>query len=251
MSLFRIDICKKIIEIESIHVLPYAICRKFLTQGSPDICIRNTQSEIEELRVEYKKEYKYGGNWDGETEVMLTFQKIANELIDFDIIVLHGAVIAVDGNAYVFSGKSGVGKTTHILKWLKEIPKAYVVNGDKPFIMLSDEPMACGSPWAGKEKMGTNTIVPLKAIVFLERNESNYMQKISCSEAFPLLWQQTYHNSDINKMKKTLQLLKTLCEEVPCYRFLINNYKDDCFQVAYSTLVENNQRDKGENFNDH
>lgn len=167
--------------------------------------------------------------------------KTTEALLEFDVLLMHGAVIAVNDKAYLFAAPSGTGKTTHILKWMEYLPDAFVVNGDKPFIKLGDgvdkSPLACGSPWAGKENMYTNNMVPLKAIILMERAEDNRIDRISFADAFPGLLQQTHRPKDTNKMRKTLKLLQQLHPAVKFYQFKCNNYKNDCFDIAYNALV--------------
>ena len=152
---------------------------------------------------------------------------------------MHGAVIAYNNAAYMFTASSGTGKTTHIRKWLNNLPGAYVVNGDKPLIKITNAgAIACGTPWCGKEKFGKNCMVPMRAIVLMERGEDNIIQEISFGQAFTGLLQQTYMPKDVEKMKKTLALLSMLQGRVKFYRFLFNNKKDDSFEVAYNTIVD-------------
>ena len=237
MNRFKIKIANKTIEIETVHVLTKALSRKFLCDGTPDFKIVSTQEDIDKERYTYETSNGLSASWDGNIEATVVLRKLAELFPEYGAFAMHGAAIAYDNNAYVFSGRSGIGKTTHIMHWLKNLPDAYVVNGDKPFILADDEPMVCGSPWAGKESMNSNTIVPIKAMAFLERAEENSIQRISFSQAFPMLYQQTYRSTDSNHVRKTLNLLKKLDGKVSFYLFKINNFKDDCFQTAYNTLV--------------
>ena len=171
----------------------------------------------------------------------LFFQRIYQALLEYHIMLIHGAAIALDGKAYVFAAPSGTGKTTHILKWLDKLHNAFVVNGDKPLIKFPSDggqPMVCGSPWCGKEKLGTNTMVPLKSIILMERAEENHIEQISFAQAFPTLLQQVYRPYDEEKMRKTLRLMQRLSPAVSFWRFQCNNFKDDCFDVAYNALVK-------------
>ena len=166
-------------------------------------------------------------------------RKVAESLISFSTFLMHGAVIAVDKqNSFMFTAKSGTGKTTHIRKWLENDPEAFVVNGDKPLIKVTDsEAIAYGTPWCGKEHLNTNIGVPLRAIVLMERSEDNEIEEISFSQAFPTLLQQTYRPADADKMRKTLSLLSALNGKMKFYRFRFNNLKPDAFRVSYEALT--------------
>ena len=184
-----------------------------------------------------------GKRFDAKTvEKLLVHRLVSEALLSFDILLIHGAVVALDGAAYMFTAKSGTGKTTHVQNWLENICGAYVVNGDKPFIIVREAgecPLACGSPWAGKENYQTNVMVPLKAIVLLERSDENRMERITFGQAFLFLFQQVYHPDDKVKMVKTLHLMHRLSSAVSFWRFECNNFKDDCLDVVYNALTEN------------
>ena len=166
-------------------------------------------------------------------------RKFADALLMFDIVLMHGAVVCVGNAAYLFTAPSRTGKTTHARLWVENSPGAYFVNGDKPFIRFCENGsvLACGSPWAGKENLYANTMVPLKAIVLMERADDNHIEQISFKEAFPRLLQQTYRPADAGKMRKTLRLMQRLSFAVSFFHFRCNNFKDDCFNVAYNALV--------------
>ena len=124
------------------------------------------------------------------------------------------------------------------------MPGSYVVNGDKPLIMLDgDKAFACGNPWRGKEELGKNAIVPLRSIVFMERSDENRMEAISFMKALPLLLEQVYQPRASKKMLKTLELLSRLKDCVSFYRFYFDNYREDAFSVSFGELVVKGERD--------
>lgn len=242
MSTFNIEIANYVIEIETIHVRSFAVCRDFICNGKePDFRVRVLQKDIDNDTREYMLLHNTNNKpWEGIIEVYTLLRKVAENLVDFDVLLMHGAAISVNNESFIFTGKSGIGKSTHVSKWLNSIEDVTVINGDKPFILIGDTPMVCGSPWAGKENMYSNTMSPLKAIIFLERSDNNCIYEISLSEAFPLLLQQVYRPRDIDKLRKTFELLKTLGDKVSFFYFKINNYKNDCFEVAYNELFKQN-----------
>lgn len=239
MYSFTIRVAGFVIGVSTIHVRPYADCRAFLTDSADvDISITSSQHDIDSARLAYHDSGMDRVPWDGVLEVAVVFKKLADAFVERNILVLHGSVVAINNEAYLFSAPSGTGKTTHVKQWLKRCPDAFVVNGDKPFIKFTDEglPIVCGSPWAGKEGMYANTMVPLKAIVVMHRSDENHMRQISFSEAFPSLLEQVYRPEDESKMRKTIHLLLQLSSFVAFWRFDFNNYADDCFQIAYDAL---------------
>ena len=151
---FRIMVANHVIEIKTDYPLSPEQYSDFLSGNPPesvinlsvrdDIIRKQVLHDSAELRIA-KKEI---------VPPPSILQFVADELLNYNVILVHGATIAIDNEAYIFTAPSGTGKTTHLLRWLTQCPDAYVVNGDKTFISLENsEPIACGSPWAGKERM--------------------------------------------------------------------------------------------------
>lgn len=237
---FVIRVANRHILVHCVYPGVYNMCRPYWAEGNaaPDIEIRTDESMI---RTEAEWIMQTNGQELSEksAERLLLHRLVSEALLSFDTLLMHGAVVALDGAAYMFTAKSGTGKTTHIQSWLENIGGAYVVNGDKPFLIIGkDSVLACGSPWAGKENLQTNTAVPLKSIVLLERANENRMERISFIQAFPTLLQQVYRPDDEEKMRKTLKLIQRLNPAVSFWRFQCNNFKDDCFEIAYNALVK-------------
>lgn len=237
---FTIRIAKKNILIHSVYSAIHGTCSNYLVDPDehPDVEITITEDMLlqEAIRI---KEREGEDNSLRTVEDLLVHRFIAESLLDYDILLMHGAVISTGKEAYMFTGKSGTGKTTHIMKWLDNIEGSFIVNGDKPLILFNDvNAFACGTPWCGKEHYGTNTIVPLKSIIFMERSSENRMEAVSMKSILASVLQQTYQPKDADKVKKTLALLMKLKERVSFYKFYFDNYKDDCFKVAYDELTK-------------
>ena len=154
----------------------------------------------------------------------------------YDTILFHGSVIAVDGAAYVFTAKSGTGKSTHTALWRRLFgDRAVMVNDDKPLLHVGDVVTAYGTPYDGKHKLSNKIAVPVKAVCILERAEENSIVKITRSEAYPMLVQQAYRPVDIAAMQKTLSLIDKMADSVELYR-LGCNMDPDAARVAYEGM---------------
>lgn len=234
---FVISIARKNIGFIPLYNRMRKYSEPYMTDSLADFVVRCSPEEIMSDGAAYRKVNPRGRVFKGEIESIVLLRKIADRMLDFDTILMHGAVVAVDGEAYLFTAPSGTGKTTHISLWLDNLPDAYVVNGDKPLLIVEDTPLACGTPWCGKERMGTNAIVPLKAIVMMKRAEENAMRPLSFMEAFPHLLEQSHRPEDAEKMRKTVRLLSSLGKRVALWQFECNNFTDDAFRVAYHALT--------------
>lgn len=233
---FCVSLAGHVFAIDSLYSEVYSLCKDYLCEQEPEVHISICDNDIE---YEYAlTQRNRASNAESYMETLSVYRKISEAMLDFDGFLMHGAVIAVDNAAYLFTAKSGTGKTTHIRKWIKNLENAYVVNGDKPIITIKDEEaIANGTPWCGKEHMGTNTMVPLKAIVQMERGENNIIEEISFDTAFPQLLQQTYRPEGFEQIKKTISLLSKLNGKTKFYRFIFNNMKEDAFITSYEALT--------------
>ena len=223
------------IQVDTISPRTCILCRDYLSDVTPDIKVTVRNEDIEKE----KRGINTTENKEIYIETISAYRKIANQAVDFGVLLMHGAVIATSGCSYMFSAPSGIGKTTHIKQWLRNDPEAFVVNGDKPMIRIMDgNVLACGTPWSGNEHMNTNTMVPLKAIILMERSDNNHIMRIPFAQAYPYLVQQTYIPKNVEKAKKALGLLLELGTKVSFFRFQCNNFRDDCFETSYTALVK-------------
>lgn len=240
---FTIRIANTNIFIHSVNRGIYNICRNYLITNNekPDICIYSDEEKIE---AEYEYLHRKDKNVQKQKsiEILMIQRLIAESLLQRDILLIHGAVIAINNTAYMFTGPSGTGKTTQINKWLANAPESVVVNGDKPFVILNEQgAFACGTPWSGKESMGNNIIVPLRSIVFMTRSHKNRIESVSFNDIFPSILGQTYHPSETELQRKTLTLLMQLKDRVSFFIFYFDHYQEDAFKVPYEALTKQDQ----------
>ena len=216
-------------------------CRDYLTSEPPVFTVTIRQQDIDYERekaaqqdaLECRPEHRYR---DAYLETLAVYRKIAETLLDSDVLLFHGSVVAVGNRAFLFTARSGVGKTTHTRLWLKNIPDSYVVNGDKPLLKVTENGViACGTPWRGKEGYGVNVQVPLQAIVLLERSLTNQIAPVDFAQALPTLMQQSYRPEQTEGMLKALKLAGRLGEQVALYR-LGCNMEDEAACVAWNAL---------------
>lgn len=202
----------------------YDLTREFLsdyeTDGEADFTVEVTDSDIdcEAQFAEEPTEKKY-------LECAAVYRKIADKITEYDGAVFHGAVLDIDGGAYIIAARSGVGKTTHIRLWLERFgDRASVLNGDKPIIRVIDGSLyACGTPYNGKEGYGKRENLPLRAIAFLERAETNSYSKITASDALVRFMSQIYINGNNPlAVARTLKLADRILTDVSLYEFRCN-----------------------------
>ena len=158
-----------------------------------------------------------------------------------DALLLHAAVIELDGRAIAFSARSGTGKSTHIRLWRRVFgDRVQIVNGDKPIIRFSHDgtPIAYGTPWAGKEGWQRNVGVPLHSIVILRRGKTDQLLPISREEAAIELLGQILLGDSESEAATSMELLDRLIASVDL-KVLYCTPTEEAARVAFEGLVGN------------
>ena len=228
----RYEFAGKKVEVNSLHEAVHRYCAAYRTDAPADFSVTITQENIEYERAREETP----GHADAYLEELAVYRKVSEKMPYYDTILFHGSVIAVDGVAYVFTAKSGTGKSTHTALWRRLFgDRAVMVNDDKPLLHIGDVVTAYGTPYDGKHKLSNKIAVPLKAVCILERAEENSIVKITRSEAYPMLVQQAYRPADVVAMQKTLSLIDKMADTVGLFR-LGCNMDPDAARVAYEGM---------------
>ena len=228
----RYEFAGKTVEVNSLHEAVHRYCAAYRTDAPADFSVTISQEDIEYERAREETP----GHADAYLEELAVYRKVSEKMPYYDTILFHGSVIAVDGAAYVFTAKSGTGKSTHTALWRRLFgDRAVMVNDDKPLLHVGDVVTAYGTPYDGKHKLSNTIAVPIKAVCILERAEENSIVKITRSEAYPMLVQQAYRPVDIAAMQKTLSLIDKMADSVELYR-LGCNMDPDAARVAYEGM---------------
>lgn len=234
----------RIIEIRSLHLMIHEQCREYRAAGVPDFRIEITPSDIvfereKSAQADKAEERAIQFYSDGYLETLAAYRKIAERMPEYDTILFHGSCVAVDGAGYLFTAKSGTGKSTHTRLWRELLgDRAIMINDDKPLIRISDSgAIIYGTPWDGKHHLSNNIAVSLKAICILERAKENAILPVTREEALPMLIQQAYRPADPFTLAKTLTLIDRLGMEVKLYR-LRCNMDISAAKLSYGTMKE-------------
>lgn len=225
----KYKIANHVIEVTSLYEAVHIYCNDYATDEPADFSVAIMPEDIAFEKQKSDSEYAYEGLSvpDFSEEILeetAVYRKIAEKMPDYDSFVFHGSVIAVDGQGYLFTAKSGTGKSTHTRLWREYFgDRAVMVNDDKPVLHISDNGVIVyGTPYNGKHRLGNNISVPLKALCILTRSEENHIKIISRTEAYTMLLQQVYRPKNIVAMQKTLSLIDKMAEIVPLYKLGCN-----------------------------
>lgn len=185
----------------------------------------------------------------GYYESLCLYRSLCLKLPEYDAFLIHGAVVALDGAAYVFCAPSGTGKTTHVRLWLDQFgPRAQIINGDKPVLRFIDGVLyACGTPWNGKERLGQNRICPVAGVCFLEQSPENQIRRLTGPEITRRIFHQLLLPREKGAFDCFWSLLDRMVQTVPFY-LLACNREPDAAQLAYHTMRRNHDAENQTGF---
>lgn len=134
-------------------------------------------------------------------------------------MLLHCAFIRINGKALLFSGPSGIGKSTQANLWQRHTD-AELCNGDRAALRLTDgQWWAHGLPYAGSSHVFRNVRAPCRGIVMLGQAPENRLWHLSPREAFASLYPQlTLHHWEKDTVECVSTLLVKLISQIPVYR---------------------------------
>jgi hypothetical protein len=187
-------------------------CREYMTdrQSVPDIVI---------CEGEYRTD-----RWPKEEFDTACYMESARvfygKLLQFDGFYLHASAVEYEGRAYLFSGPSTVGKSTHTSLWQTLLgQQAQVFNDDKTALRYVDNRwFAYGTPWCGKDGINQNKKVPLAGICFLKQAKENHIRRLSSVEAVScILWQTIHKLSRKEDMEMLLSHIDQIVRTIPVY----------------------------------
>lgn len=139
-------------------------------------------------------------------------------LLHGNTLLLHASFIRSRGRGILFSGPSGIGKSTQAALW-QSFMGAEVLNGDRAGLRKTDEGWtAFGLPYAGTSGICRNESASITAIVILRQYSQNRLSILSKKTAFSLLYPElTVHRWDPHFVNRAVDLLLNLLESVPVY----------------------------------
>lgn len=141
-------------------------------------------------------------------------------LIHENRMILHSACVETDIGGILFSGPSGIGKSTQAELWCRH-RNGRLINGDRSILHKAGIWKAYGSPYAGSSRCYVNDSCPVKAIVMLKQAEDCSIRKLGRAEAFCRVFSElTINNWDREYVVKATDLAMMLVMDIPVYELL-------------------------------
>lgn len=188
------------------------------------------------LEVIEQKQIEYPHLSKEEIEYIFLGQIFYRHILRHNGILLHSSAVVKDNYAYLFSAPSGTGKSTHTSLWLQEFSDAYILNDDKPAILLINNKLyAAGTPFSGKCDLSKNEIIPLKGICFIERSPNNWIKQIDKKTAIFEILNQTERIPYEKDMVLILDLIDKIVSYTKIYRMGCN-ISNEAVKTSYNEM---------------
>lgn len=200
----------------------------YKSSGTPVIIVKPDPYDEEHVVMDNPSE--------GEREYICCGAAFCREIIPFGRFFLHASAVVYEGEAYLFSGPSGVGKSTHTALWRKMLPGSYILNDDKPVICPEENKITVwGTPFAGKTDLHVNKGVPLKGICFLKQGSVNQIEQVSESAALALMLNNTYRPRDAAGMNRLLDMMERVVKHSRIYEMSCTR-EPEAAEIAYRVM---------------
>lgn len=133
-------------------------------------------------------------------------------------VILHASAVVYQGKAYLFSARSGGGKSTHAALWQDHFG-AQILNGDKVILYAgSNGLIACGSPIAGSSEIYVPKCIPLASVYMLKKAPCNRLLPMNQKDALLALYAEAVKASDdVGFNSRLLDCVLTLQKQTDVY----------------------------------
>lgn len=181
----------------------------------------------------------YSGTSKSSAEVFWQCKLVGDGLVKCGKMILHGCSFLWKGKAYVFTGPSGVGKTTQFMLWRKLFGgEVNILNGDKTVLDFTENGVFVRpSPWRGKERMSEMHSAPLEAIICLRQASENRIERLEPSRVAQNVFEQVIFSSpDAESIMAAAKLTEKLLYSVKLWQ--LDNLGDDNSAVLCHDTLE-------------
>ena len=180
------------------------------SNDKPYFCYINYNNKIHKISIEKENECLVNDIWK-----LFGIIDLVNLFGRFDTLIFHSSFVSYNDKAILFTGPSGIGKSTQADLW-KKYENIDIVNGDRSAInKINDKWYAYGFPYSGSSDYCLNKKCEIRLIVVLEQGDKNKIVKLSGVEKFKYIYGQTAFNKWDKELNiKIIDLVQELIDDV-------------------------------------
>lgn len=154
---------------------------------------------------------------------ILDFLPLEQMLLEKEALILHASHIIWQGKSILFTGPSGIGKSSQAELW-RQYLQAEIVNGDRAIIKRSSDAgqfYAYGCPYSGSSPYCKNNKAEITAVILLEQAPYNQIKPVTAGEAYAKIFSQiTVNLVEPENVQKAMAIVEQWIQEIPVYRLL-------------------------------
>lgn len=187
--------------------------------GAVEQSIDGSYMRIERVGKKHHVQIKRSALPSGITsKVIVSALEVIHHLTAAGGFLLHASWIQVGEKAVLFTGPSGVGKSTQAALW-ERYRNARLINGDRAAIFPGDhEVQVRGIPYCGSSGVSENVTMPLGAVVCLGQAHQTTIQQLTGVKAFRRLWQECCINIwNPEDLERGSQAVSDMLSHVPVF----------------------------------
>lgn len=194
-----------------------------LAVGTPDAAYAFYQ-ERDEKEIDV---YFLESQWQelGIDTIFVSCLALEKQVVRHGAYILHCCFTNHCGQAILFSGPSGIGKSTHANLWCRYIEDTHVVNGDRCLIYPDKDGTYVAGPWpvCGSSNICNLETLPLKAIIFMGQAPHNEVPDVRPMQLFKQLSSQVTINWwNKPQVSQVLDGLQQMMEKVKIGNYICN-----------------------------
>ena len=190
--------------------------------------------------MEYLKPYYPESSDDAYVEYKSLINLTSLKLLSKKSSIFHATAFKYKGKAWLFTGRSGIGKTTQYKNWKIHFRQDIsLICGDMPCLEVKsgDKIHVYPSPWNGKEFFKGKDNAPLGGIIFLEKSDHNKIEELSPKDSIsPLIHQFAVEPETEEDIKDLSFLADTILSNYPVLK--LSNRADEEAVILLSEYLE-------------
>lgn len=200
--------------------------------------IRVSASE-DDIKAEFRR-YPEGSH-PGSAELTALVYRLSDKLLPYHRVFFHGLAMLFKGKAWIFTGPSGIGKTTQY-RLCKRLHRTEVqlICGDKSVVEVASDGKVIvhPTPWNGKERLKScQEPAPLGGIICLKQDSANSICLMPHLESILYLFRQMMFLPNCkDNIIMAGEVLTAMVKNVPVW-FLANKGDEDSAELACRTIL--------------